>query len=259
MHALLKVSGQLRDALFERIYKTQMWQPVDLRKAPVEGPGGMVGLGVLDGVRVGTLPTEWMWLAEVSLRSPRLRVGIGKKMAISSLRSPVYVPKVEFMWCEPRFLGKSAWLVMTLSSGTGTDVEGWPRSQPRVAFPASSASPGLRCCIWRSARTASLPLPARGVLAPSGIRSILFVISLLRSPVSCLHPSSLVSPREQSTLGGSGDPGQALPLPFISPGTGHQGRGDWGCLSLLLVGCSCSAKICLSLFSSPSSPSSFPP
>lgn len=220
-------SGQLRDALFERIYKTQMWQPVDLRKAPVEGPVGMVGLSVLDGVRVGTWPTEWMWLAEVSLRSPRLRVGLGKKTAISSLLPPVYVTKVEFMWLEPRFLGKSAWLVITLSSGTGADVEGWPRSQLKVSFPASSASPGLRCCIWRSARTASLPLPARGVLAPSGIRSILFVISLLRSPVSCLHPGSR-QPQGAEHYGRVGGPRPGPPPALRLPGNRAPGPGRLG-------------------------------
>ena len=64
-----------------------MWQPVDRRKAPVEGPVGMVGLSVLDGVRVGTLPTEWMWLTEVSLRSPCLVWGLEKKRP-----SPVFSP-----------------------------------------------------------------------------------------------------------------------------------------------------------------------
>lgn len=44
-----------------------------------------------------------------------------------------------------------------------------------------------------------------------------------------------------------GDWGQALPLPLVCLGTGHQGQGDWGCLSLLLVGCSSLLKICLSL------------
>ena len=47
-----------------------------------------------------------------------------EKTALSHLLSPVYVTAVEFVWLDPCFLGKSAWLVITLSSGTGTDVEG---------------------------------------------------------------------------------------------------------------------------------------
>lgn len=41
------------------------------------------------------------------------------------------------------------------------------------------------------------------------------------------------------------------PWPCTPPGTGPQGRGDWQCLSLLLVGRSCLAEICLSPLSSP--------
>lgn len=61
---------------------------------------------------------------EVSLGFPRPRGELGKKTAISSPCSAVYVTEVKFMWLDPCFLGKSACLVITLSCGTGTHVEG---------------------------------------------------------------------------------------------------------------------------------------
>lgn len=63
-----------------------------------------------------------------SQQSPALTAhlhrGLSRKMAISGLLCPVYVTEVEVIWLDPCFLGKSAWLVITLSSGTGTDMEG---------------------------------------------------------------------------------------------------------------------------------------
>lgn len=52
------------------------------------------------------------------LSAPCQPAGLGENT------SPVYVTEVEFMRPDPCFLGKLAWLVIPLSSGTETDVEG---------------------------------------------------------------------------------------------------------------------------------------
>lgn len=198
----------------------------------------------------------WPWELPVPALLPLLCCGLIQCSALSCLFSPVCVTEAEYVELGPCFLGKSASLAITLSSGTRTDVQDWPLSLVKVAFPASPFSlvglfrrlSGPPCCV---PSTFKHNVPSHHpVLFDSFPKTTYFLSCLWALPVQ----------------GGKAwvmQDFQTVKVPWPSPASestlrkGHQGHQHLVCLSLLWVYCDCLTQIQPFLFKPPSKSQKF--